>query len=153
MPNPQSTPNNDDNDDNNNDNRDNLEFQRTCSFYYEDFTFQEAFERTRKHVCISVSASTLGVKNPVRGCAKPCMKPPPAPAPLTCLLTDAFLVLPAPDATLRKSFLLLQGGPRRLLLNHITTPHVLIRSAVAASCSLPGRRVTIKGRLPAPDAD
>lgn len=32
----------------------------------------------------------------------------------------------------------LDQGPRRLLLNHITTPHVLIRSAVAASCSLPG---------------
>ncbi len=31
-----------------------------------------------------------------------------------------------------------QGGPRRLLLNHISTPNVLIRSAVAASCSLPG---------------
>jgi predicted acylesterase/phospholipase RssA len=31
-----------------------------------------------------------------------------------------------------------QGGPQRLLLNHLTTPHVLLRSAVAASCSLPG---------------
>jgi hypothetical protein len=45
--------------------RDNKQFQRTCEFYYGDATFGEAFERTRKHVCISVSASTLGVKNPV----------------------------------------------------------------------------------------
>lgn len=29
-------------------------------------------------------------------------------------------------------------GAEELLLNHITTPHVLIRSAVVASCSLPG---------------
>ncbi len=104
---------------------DNKEFQKTCEFYYGDTTFQgrycvsflsggvlpsfffnsptspphhapiaEGFERTRKHVCISVAASTLGSANP--------------------------------------------GGPRRLLLNHVTTPNVLIRSAVAASCSLPG---------------
>jgi len=73
---------------------DNKEFQRTCEFYYGSFTFQEAFERTHKHVCISVAASTLGASS--------------------------------------------QGGPRRLLLNHITTPNVLIRSAVAASCALPG---------------
>lgn len=42
-----------------------MEFAACCEFYYGDVTFQEAFERTRKHVCISVSASTLGVKNPV----------------------------------------------------------------------------------------
>ncbi len=47
-------------------NRDNLDFQKTCEFYYGDATFAEGYERTRKHVCISVSASTLGVKNPVR---------------------------------------------------------------------------------------
>jgi TAG lipase/steryl ester hydrolase/phospholipase A2/LPA acyltransferase len=29
-------------------------------------------------------------------------------------------------------------GPKKLLLNHITSPHVLIWSAVAVSCSLPG---------------
>lgn len=29
-------------------------------------------------------------------------------------------------------------GPKKLLLNHITTPHVLLWSAVAVSCSLPG---------------
>jgi TAG lipase/steryl ester hydrolase/phospholipase A2/LPA acyltransferase len=29
-------------------------------------------------------------------------------------------------------------GPQRLILNHINTPHVLIASAVTASCCLPG---------------
>ena len=29
-------------------------------------------------------------------------------------------------------------GAEELLLNHLTTPNVLIRSAVVASCSLPG---------------
>ena len=33
------------------------EFRRTAEFYYGDITFEEAFERTGKHVCISVSAS------------------------------------------------------------------------------------------------
>jgi hypothetical protein len=28
------------------------------------------------------------------------------------------------------------SGPTKLLLNHVSTPHVLIRSAVAASCAL-----------------
>ena len=73
---------------------DNKEFQKTCEFYYGSYTFQEAFERTHKHVCISVAASTLGSQG--------------------------------------------VGGPRRILLNHISTPNVLIRSAVAASCALPG---------------
>lgn len=43
----------------------NKEFQRTCEFYYGETTFQEGFEKTRKHVCISVAASTMGVTNPV----------------------------------------------------------------------------------------
>ena len=30
------------------------------------------------------------------------------------------------------------GGPGRLLLNHISSPHVTLASAVAASCALPG---------------
>lgn len=30
------------------------------------------------------------------------------------------------------------SGPTKLLLNHLSTPHVLLRSAVAASCALPG---------------
>jgi TAG lipase / steryl ester hydrolase / phospholipase A2 / LPA acyltransferase len=30
------------------------------------------------------------------------------------------------------------GGPQRLLLNHIASPHVTLASAVAASCALPG---------------
>lgn len=33
------------------------EFNRTCEFYYNDITFEEAFQRTGKHVCITVSAS------------------------------------------------------------------------------------------------
>jgi predicted acylesterase/phospholipase RssA len=67
------------------------EFRRTCEFYYADITFEEAFERTGKHVCINVSASR---------------------------------------AT--------GNTAQRLLLNHISTPHVTIASAVAASCALPG---------------
>jgi predicted acylesterase/phospholipase RssA len=70
---------------------DNKEFRRTCEFYYADTTFEEAFDRTGKHVCITVSASR---------------------------------------AT--------GDTAQRLLLNHISTPHVTIASAVAASCALPG---------------
>eukprot|EP00980_Cylindrotheca_fusiformis_P019923 scaffold7017_cov134-Cylindrotheca_fusiformis.AAC.18 len=66
-------------------------FYRTCEFYYGTTTFAEAFERTGKHVCITVSASR---------------------------------------AT--------GGTAQRLLLNHISTPHVTLASAVAASCALPG---------------
>lgn len=66
-------------------------FRQTCDFYYGDTTFEEAFEKTGKHVCITVSASR---------------------------------------AT--------GGTVQRLLLNHISTPHVTIASAVAASCALPG---------------
>lgn len=33
------------------------EFKRCCDFYYGDITFEEAFEMTRKHVCITVTAS------------------------------------------------------------------------------------------------
>jgi predicted acylesterase/phospholipase RssA len=67
------------------------DFKRCCDFYYGDTTFEEAFERTCKHVCITVSASR---------------------------------------AT--------GGTAQRLLLNHISTPHVTLASAVAASCALPG---------------
>lgn len=70
---------------------DSREFRRTCEFYYGDYTFEEAYERTGKHVCITVSASR------------------------------------ASGAT-----------AQRLLLNHISTPHVTLASAVAASCALPG---------------
>jgi len=66
-------------------------FFRTCDFYYGDTTFEEAFERTGKHVCITVSASRAS-----------------------------------------------GGTAQRLLLNHISTPHVTLASAVAASCALPG---------------
>jgi TAG lipase/steryl ester hydrolase/phospholipase A2/LPA acyltransferase len=72
---------------------DSAEFRRCTRFYYGDMTFAEAYERTKKHVSITVSMSQLG------GGA---------------------------------------GGPRRLLLNHITSPHVTLASAVAASCALPG---------------
>jgi predicted acylesterase/phospholipase RssA len=66
-------------------------FRQTCEFYFSDITFEEAFDRTGKHVCITVSASR------VTG-----------------------------------------GSAQRLLLNHISTPHVTLASAVAASCALPG---------------
>lgn len=68
---------------------DSKEFQRTCDFYYGTTTFGEAYKKTGKHVCITVSAS--------RG-----------------------------------------SGGQRLLLNHISTPHVTLASAVVASCALPG---------------
>lgn len=43
------------------------------------------------------------------------------------------------------------GGGRRVLLNHISTPHVTVASAVAASCSLPG--IMHPNSLEAKDAD
>ena len=70
---------------------DSADFRKCCDFYYGAATFEEAFERTGKHVCITVSASR---------------------------------------AT--------GGSAQRLLLNHISTPHVTLASAVAASCALPG---------------
>lgn len=36
---------------------DGADFERTCEFYFKDYTFEEAFARTGKHVCITVSAS------------------------------------------------------------------------------------------------
>uniref|UniRef100_A0A7S4JVP5 PNPLA domain-containing protein n=1 Tax=Odontella aurita TaxID=265563 RepID=A0A7S4JVP5_9STRA len=71
---------------------DSAEFKRTCDFYWGDVTFEEAYERTGKHVCITVSASRAGAG----------------------------------------------GKAQRLLLNHISTPHVTLASAVACSCALPG---------------
>jgi predicted acylesterase/phospholipase RssA len=70
---------------------DSADFKRCCDFYFGESTFEEAFQRTGKHVCITVSASR---------------------------------------AT--------GGTAQRLLLNHISTPHVTLSSAVAASCALPG---------------
>lgn len=69
------------------------EFRRCCYFYYGDMTFEEAYSKTKKHVCITVSASRAQ--------------------------SDG-------------------SGTQRLLLNHISTPHVTVASAVAASCALPG---------------
>jgi len=66
-------------------------FHTTCEFYWGTTTFAEAFERTGKHVCITVSASRA-----------------------------------------------ISGSAQRLLLNHISTPHVTLASAVSASCALPG---------------
>lgn len=77
-------------------------FEQTTAHYYSEpidspdkmmsYTFQDAYEKTGRHVCITVSAS---------------------------------------DITGHK-------GPKKLLLSHINTPHVLLWSAVAVSCSLPG---------------
>jgi TAG lipase/steryl ester hydrolase/phospholipase A2/LPA acyltransferase len=36
---------------------DSKEFFRCCEFYYSNITFEEAYEMTGKHVCITVSAS------------------------------------------------------------------------------------------------
>eukprot|EP00531_Pseudo-nitzschia_arenysensis_P006080 CAMPEP_0116155976 /NCGR_PEP_ID=MMETSP0329-20121206/22590_1 /TAXON_ID=697910 /ORGANISM="Pseudo-nitzschia arenysensis, Strain B593" /LENGTH=858 /DNA_ID=CAMNT_0003653037 /DNA_START=260 /DNA_END=2836 /DNA_ORIENTATION=- len=66
-------------------------FHRTCDHYWGTTTFEEAFAKTGKHVCITVSASRAQ--------------------------SDAA---------------------QRLLLNHISTPHVTLASAVSASCALPG---------------
>lgn len=71
---------------------DSKEFRRCCEYYFGDTTFEEAFRKTGKHVCIHVSASRAQSG----------------------------------------------AGTQRLLLNHISTPHVTISSAVAASCALPG---------------
>jgi Patatin-like phospholipase len=64
-------------------------FQKTCEFYYKDITFEEAFARTGKHVCITVSASRANGHT-----------------------------------------------AQRLLLNHISTPHVTIASAYVSMNSL-----------------
>jgi len=74
---------------------DSKEFKRCCDFYFGDITFEEAFEKTGKHICITVSAS----RSESNGNG---------------------------------------DGGQRLLLNHISTPHVTLASAVAASCALPG---------------
>ena len=77
-------------------------FERTTKHYYGEplndldkimhYTFQDAYEKTGRHVSITVSASEItGAK-----------------------------------------------GPRKMLLNHISTPNVFLWSAVAVTCSLPG---------------
>ena len=68
-------------------------FKRTCDFYWGEMTFLEAYEKTKKVTCISVSAQRAGGGS---------------------------------------------GAAQRLLMNHITTPHVTLSSAVSASCALPG---------------
>ena len=62
-------------------------FRRCCLYYYGDVTFEEAYERTGKHVCITVSAS--------------------------------------------RSAASASDSQQRLLLNHISTPHVTLASAVS----------------------
>ena len=71
----------------------------------------------------------------------PLASPSPSPSPLPS-------PLPSPSAysktkkhvciTVSASRAQAGSGTQRLLLNHITTPHVTIASAVAASCALPG---------------
>ena len=73
---------------------DNMEFCRTTEYYYGNITFEEAYNKTHKHVCIAVTASNTGGNS--------------------------------------------GSTTEKLLLNHLSTPHVLIRSAVAATCALPG---------------
>jgi len=70
----------------------NESFMSCTEFYFGDMTFAEAYAKTNKHVCMTVTASRA-----VNG-----------------------------------------SGTQRLLLNHISTPHVTVASAVAASCALPG---------------
>lgn len=73
---------------------DNNTFCRTTEYYWGDITFEEAYKKTNKHICIAVTASNSSGNGGVNN--------------------------------------------EKLLLNHLSTPHVLIRSAVAASCALPG---------------
>ncbi|KAL3674750.1 hypothetical protein V7S43_000682 [Phytophthora oleae] len=78
-------------------------FERTTQHHYGEplnavqksmyYTFQDAFLKTGRHVCITVSASDVNSAH---------------------------------------------KGPKKLLLDHINSPHVLLWSAVACSCSLPG---------------
>ncbi|KAF4030144.1 hypothetical protein GN244_ATG18092 [Phytophthora infestans] len=78
-------------------------FERTTQHYYGEplnavqktmyYTFQDAYLKTGRHVCITVSASDVNSAH---------------------------------------------KGPKKLLLDHINSPHVLLWSAVACSCSLPG---------------
>lgn len=69
------------------------EFEKTTERYYGDMTFEEGYQRTGRHVNITISASSATMQS---------------------------------------------GGSYKLILNHITTPHVLLASAVRASCALPG---------------
>ncbi|KAG7400736.1 hypothetical protein PHYBOEH_004542 [Phytophthora boehmeriae] len=78
-------------------------FERTTQHYYGEplnslkktmyYTFQDAYLKTGRHVCITVSASDVNSSH---------------------------------------------KGPKKLLLDHVNSPHVLLWSAVACSCSLPG---------------
>ncbi|KAE9344359.1 hypothetical protein PR003_g8506 [Phytophthora rubi] len=78
-------------------------FERTTQHYFGEplnevqktlyYTFQDAYLKTGRHVCITVSASDVNSAH---------------------------------------------KGPKKLLLDHINSPHVLLWSAVACSCSLPG---------------
>ncbi|KAF4323229.1 hypothetical protein BBO99_00003051 [Phytophthora kernoviae] len=78
-------------------------FERTTQHYYGEplnsvkktmyYTFQDAYLKTGRHVCITVSASDVNSAH---------------------------------------------KGPKKLLLDHVNSPHVLLWSAVACSCSLPG---------------
>ncbi|GMH79748.1 hypothetical protein TrST_g5355 [Triparma strigata] len=81
-------------------------FLRTTKYYWGDTTFEEAYNKTRKHVCMTVTASRAA-----------------------------------------------SGGVQRLLLNHITTPHVTIASAVAASCALPGIMASVKLQMKLPNGE
>ncbi|KAL1521049.1 hypothetical protein AB1Y20_022604 [Prymnesium parvum] len=67
------------------------DFEKTTRAYYGTVTFAEAYQRTGRHVNISICSTTRG-----------------------------------------------GGRGQSVLLNHITTPSVLVHSAVAASCALPG---------------
>ncbi|CAH0484818.1 unnamed protein product [Peronospora farinosa] len=78
-------------------------FERTTQHYYGEplnemqkamhYTFQDAYLKTGRHVCITVSASDVNRAH---------------------------------------------KGPKKLILDHVNSPHVLLWSAVACSCSLPG---------------
>lgn len=67
------------------------EFIRTAKAYYSEYTFEQAYRKTQREVCITVTHSFHNNKS-----------------------------------------------SQPLVLNHVTSPNVLIWSAVTASCALPG---------------
>jgi TAG lipase/steryl ester hydrolase/phospholipase A2/LPA acyltransferase len=79
---------------------DNEFFQKAVIAYFGDWTFEEAYQKTKRSVTITLTISNR--------------------SPVTTKVDST-----GPDSKL-------------LLMNHMTSPNVLIRSCVHASCALPG---------------
>jgi TAG lipase / steryl ester hydrolase / phospholipase A2 / LPA acyltransferase len=79
---------------------DNDFFQKAVIAYFGDWTFEEAYKKTKRSVTITLTISNR--------------------SPVTATIDSS-----GPDSKI-------------LLMNHMTSPNVLIRSCVHASCALPG---------------